>query len=399
MRYRRLESLIPPVLALVLAGCSGHSFTGEPPTSNQGRWPGYGGGPERRFYAETAPETPLAEAWRFESDLCPWGMTVQGGIAVYAGLQHGVFGLDAVTGGRIWSWTLPASPAAAPEMAGDRVYLAVDLPLGEVWCLDLSDGTRLWRRLLEELPRGLVSDSEGVWVLTTRRLYRFRGLDGELVEDRELPGRPLAGPPALLGDGPVVLVKGLKGAALWSPAWEGPVWFEGEPSAGPIATEDGAAAWLNRSGELGVYARGMEEPLFYPTPLTAPPTGVAATPDGLVLLGRDRSLVVADPGGGMRPVLESSAICLTPPVVTGGLVWIVEAEGDLVAVDLASGEEVCRWKTEKPVQGLSPLDGGLLVTTADGVGMLLVPVPVEVDLPVEETVEVDEPSPEETAEP
>ena len=384
MRPNRLTALTP-LLALVIAGCSGHSFTGAAPTSNQGHWLGYGGGSERSFRAETVPDTPLVEAWRFESDLCPWGMVVTDGVAVYAGLQRGIFGLDAATGERLWSWTLPATPAAAPEIVGDAVYIALDLPLGEVWCLDLCDGTRRWRQLTDELPRALVADEEGVWVLSSRDLCRFRALDGEPVENHELPGRPLAGPPILWDGEPVLLVKGIEGTGLWSPAWEKTVWFDGEPAAGPVVTANGNLAWLDRDGGLGVYARG-EELRFYATPLTAPPAGMAGAPEGLVLLGRDRSLVVADENGGMRPVLEPAAICLAPPVVTGGLVWIAEAEGDLTAVDLASGEEVCRWATQKPVQGLTPSDGGLLVTTAEGVGMLLVSAPVEVEVPVEGAV-------------
>ncbi|HUT98031.1 MAG TPA: PQQ-binding-like beta-propeller repeat protein [bacterium] len=332
----------------------------------------------------------MVEAWRFESDLCPWGMTVQDGVAVYAGLQHGIFGLDAATGEQLWSWTLPATPAAAPEIVGDAVYLALDLPLGEVWCLDLLDGTRRWRQLTDELPRALVADDGGVWVLSSRDLVRFRAIDGEPVEDHELPGRPLAGPPVLWDSEPVLMVKGLAGTGPWSPAWEKTVWFDGEPAAGPVVTAGDDLAWLDRNGELGVYARGEEEPRFYATPLTAPPAGMACTPEGLVLLGRDRSLAVAYDDGEMRPVLEPAAICLAPPVVTGDLVWIAEAEGDLIAVDLASGEEVYRWATEKPVQGLTPSDGGLLVTTADGVGMLLVPAPVGAEVPVEEAVPVPE---------
>ncbi|MCK4594482.1 PQQ-binding-like beta-propeller repeat protein [bacterium] len=387
MRRLRLTIFTLAIATLVLTGCSGHSFTGAAPTSNQGRWLGFGGGSERRFSTDTAPETPLVEAWRFESGVCPWGMTVHRGVAVYAGLQYGIFGLDAATGERIWSWTLPASPAAAPEIAGDHVYLAVDLPLGEIWCLDLLDGVRLWRRLLEELPQGLVADEGGVWVLTTHYLHRFRALDGELLEEHELPGRPLAGPLALWMGEPVLLMKGLKGTGLWGPAWEEPVWFEGEPAVGPVVTGEGVLAWLNRSGELGVYMGSEEGPLFYQTPLTAPPAGIASAPEGLVLLGRDRSLVVADIHGEMRPVLEPTTICLTPPVVTGGLVWIVEAEGDLSAVDLVTGEEVYRHPTDKPVQGLALLNGGLLVTTADGAGMLLVPAPSEIDTPTEEAVD------------
>jgi hypothetical protein len=401
MTRSALKAFVPTLLALALAGCSGHSFTGAVPTSNQGHWLGYGGSSERRFHAETAPQTPLAEAWRFESDLCPWGMAVEGGVAVYAGLQHGVFGLDAATGERLWSWTLPATPAAAPEIAGDAVYLALDLPLGEVWCLNLADGTRRWRQLTDELPRALVADDAGVWVLSSRDLVRYRALDGEPEEPRELPGRPLAGPPVLWDGEPVILVKGIKGTGLWSPAWEKTLWFDGEPATGPVVTAGDDLAWLDRGGRLGVYARGEEEPRFYETPLTAPPAGMASAPEGLVLLGRDRSLVVADENGALRPILEPAVICLTPPVVTGGLVWIAEAEGDLVAVDLASGEEVYRWVTGKPVQGLTPLDGGLLVTTAGGVGMLLVPAPPETEVPIEgivpESVEGDGESPEDDA--
>jgi|GEM_PF-2544541 len=382
MRRNRMIALTP-FLALAVAGCSGHSFTGAAPTSNQGHWLGYGGCVERSFRAEMTTQPPLVEAWRFESDLCPWGMTVQAGVVVYAGLQRGIFGLDAATGEPLWSWTLPATPAAAPEIVGDAVYLALDLPLGEVWCLDLLDGTRRWRQLTDELPRALVADADGVWVLSSRDLVRFRAADGEPVESYELPGRPLAGPPVLWDGEPVLMVKGLAGTGPWSPAWERTVWFDGEPAAGPVVTAGDELAWLDRSGELGVYARGEEGPRFYATPLSAPPAGMACAPEGLVLLGRDRSLATADEDGALRPVLEPAAVCLTPPVVTGGLVWIAEAEGDLTAVELASGEEVYRLETEKPVQGLTPSNGGLLVTTADGVGMLLVPAPPEVESPVE----------------
>ena len=57
----------------------------------------------------------------------------------------------------------------------------------------------------------------------------------------------------------------------------------------------------------------------------------------------------------------------------GELIWLIEAEGDLIACSAESGEVVYRHPLEEAPQALTPLDDSLLLSLNDGTQLLLSP--------------------------
>ncbi|MCD4733548.1 PQQ-like beta-propeller repeat protein [bacterium] len=368
--HRLLTILLPLVL---LAGCSGYTHFADP-SGDGGDWLMSGGSVRRCNSASQKVAAPLVENWRYQAADLPWGMVASQGVAVYAGLSRGISGLDVETGEQLWQWSLPATPADAPAINQDSLYLAIDLPLTELWCLSLSDGSRCWRVLVEEShPRALLATDDGVWLLTNRALLRYHRDDGELLDEEEPPGRPLLSQLTLWNDEPILVFRGVRGSGLWSPEWDEPLWLSGEPAAGPLVTERGQLCWANRDGSLWLLESKEAEPRQILEAQNTPPAGIACQGDRIILLGRNGSLMLVEPTGEATQLREAEAITLAPPLWLGELIWLIEAEGDLIACSAESGEVVYRHPLEEAPQALTPLDDSLLLSLNDGTQLLLSP--------------------------
>jgi outer membrane protein assembly factor BamB len=397
----RTRGCKPPLLllaaALVVAGCNGHRYDGLEPSSAFGGWTAAGGDLQRRNFSVEGPAPPLVESWRHEGIICPWGVVGNDGVIVLTGLNEQIIGLDAATGEELWSWEMTATPNGPPQIVGDRVYLSFDLPLAQVWCLDLSTGSRYWARAPEESPRHLVADPDGVWVVTSRELLRVSVREGELVERYELPGRPAAGPPVLLEGEPYLLLMGPEGGAFWSPSRSREWTFYDEPAAGPLLLDDGSTAWANRTGEGMAYDPATAQVVPFGRALGAPPAGLAADGLNVLALGRNGELQLWAALEEDRVLLPPDGVTLTPPLWAGDRVWISRAEGDLEAYSLSGGpgaELEYVWETERAVLSLARIDGMLVVTTAGGAVVALVHGEPPAEEPAGEdadTAEVEDP--------
>jgi outer membrane protein assembly factor BamB len=282
------------------------------------------------------------------------------------------------TGEPLWNWSLPATPADAPAINQDSLYLAIDLPATELWCLNLRDGSRRWRVLVEDShPRALLATDSGVWLLTNRALLHYNEDDGELLDEWEPPGRPLLSQLTLWNDETILVFRGIRGSGLWSPGWDEPVWLSGEPTAGPLVTESQQLCWANRDGSLWLLDSKETEPRQILEARNTPPAGIACQGDRIALLGRNGSLTLVESTGETVTLREAEAITLAPPLWLGELIWIIEAEGDLIACSPESGEVVYRHPLEEAPQALTPLDGSLLLSLNDGTQLLLSPTVAE----------------------
>jgi len=368
--YKLLLILLP--LAL-LAGCSGYAHFGDPAGCG-GDWLMSGGSVRRCNSASQKVDAPLVEKWQYHAADLPWGMVASQGVAVYAGLSRGISGLDVETGEQLWQWSLPATPAGLPAINQDSLYLAIDLPLTELWCLNLGDGSRRWRVLVEEShPRALLATDDGVWLLTNRALLHYNKDDSELLDEWEPPGRPLLSQLTLWNAEPILVFRGVKGSGLWAPDWDEPLWLVGEPAAGPLVTESGKLCWANHDGSLWLLANKEAEPQQILEAQSTPPAGIASQNDRIALLGRNGSLMIVEPTGEATQLLAAEAITLAPPLWLGELLWIIEAEGDLIACSSKSGEIIYRHPLEEAPQALTPLDDSLLLSLNDGTQLLLSP--------------------------
>ena len=151
-------------------------------------WPGWRG-PRRDGHVPRLPETlPVSEAVAWRLPLARPGL---GGLAATADIVI-VSGrdvadafdefrcLDSATGEELWIVRQHAagrldygnSPRATPLIAGDLVYLLG--AFGHLHCVDLDDGTVLWRR---DLRRDFAAEDELVWGVTSSPL----SIDGLLI--------------------------------------------------------------------------------------------------------------------------------------------------------------------------------------------------------------------------
>lgn len=391
MPARALKATLTVALVL-LGGCSGYRYFDRSPTTNLGGWTAQGGDVLRSFSGQTELAPPLVEVWRRDDGLCPWGVVASRGVLVFAGLNQLVLGLDAATGELLWRWELRDNPNGPPQILGDKVYLSFDLPAYQVWCLDLATGARLWGRAPDEPPRALLAVEDGPWVLSNRHLYQLSALEGELLEKIELPGRPLAGPPALWNEEPALLVKGAEGAGLWGPNLDEPLWYEGEPVAGPLVTAEGVPVWIDRDGAGRRYDAASDAVVPLGLPLSSPPAGLAVADAGVLALARDGGLSHWYLDGESQPLLPPGGVTLVPPLVTGGYLWISRAENglDCHALAPASAEPLWTWETDRAVLSAAVVGGLLVVTTAGGETVALAPagdVPLVDEEPVAEEPE------------
>ena len=393
MPARALKATLAIGLAL-LAGCSGYRYFDRSPTTELGGWTAQGGDVSRSFSGQTELAPPLVEVWRRDDGLCPWGVVASRGVLVFAGLNQLILGLDAATGELLWRWELRDNPNGPPQILGDKVYLSFDLPAYQVWCLDLATGARLWGRAPDEPPRALLAVEDGPWILSNRHLYQLSALEGELLDKIELPGRPLAGPPALWNEEPALLVKGAEGAGLWGPNLDEPLWYEGEPVAGPLIADEGVPVWIDRDGAGRRVDTISGDVISLGRPLSSPPAGLAAADAGVLSLARNGELArwYLDGDAEPQPLLPPGGVTLVPPLITGGYLWISRAENglDCHALPPASAEPLWTWETDRAVLSTAVVGRLLVVTTAGGETVALAPagdVPLVDEEPVVEELE------------
>jgi outer membrane protein assembly factor BamB len=127
-------------------------------------WPMYRRDPRRSGCAETAVSHNPQQRWEVTLNGPITPPVVAGGILLVAEKDaHTVHGLDAETGRKLWHYAAGARIDSPPTVCGPLVLFgSAD---GWVYCLDVSDGTEVWRFLAapQERQVGAFGQMESAW--------------------------------------------------------------------------------------------------------------------------------------------------------------------------------------------------------------------------------------------
>src|SRR4051812_27344421 len=163
----------------------------------------------------------LKPAWTFKADEGDFTGTpaVAGGVVV-AG-DHGgvVYGLDAVTGKKLWSQDVgaPVNGSAAIDLdahGGPTAYVPVAQPdAPHLVAFSLNDGTKRWDTVLTKQPGSSMYGSPAIWNGTL-----FVGTSGNNTDDSTARGSVLAidGATGTIRWRTYTVPEGRDGAAVWS---------------------------------------------------------------------------------------------------------------------------------------------------------------------------------------
>jgi outer membrane protein assembly factor BamB len=127
-------------------------------------WPMYRHDPRRSGYTDMAVPDQLVEKWTvaFDKDITP-PVAANGTVLVAEKNTHSVHALDADTGRRLWRFTAGARIDSPPTIYDHLVLFgSAD---GWVYCLDLSDGSRVWQFRAAPTDRliGAFGQIESAW--------------------------------------------------------------------------------------------------------------------------------------------------------------------------------------------------------------------------------------------
>ncbi|MBA2457569.1 MAG: PQQ-binding-like beta-propeller repeat protein [Gemmatimonadales bacterium] len=294
--------------------------------------------------------------WRFQS-----GGMVQSSAAVTDGIVYigsgdgNLYALDAATGAERWRFAAGRAITSSPAVAGGVVYFGSRD--NRFFAVDARSGKERW-----QVTTG--ADAPLAWGFESGDLYTSSPVwsDGLVVFGS--------------GDGRVHAVDDRTGAVRWRFATEGrvrssPAILDGRVYVGSmdgtlyaLELRGGRLAWRFdteghrlRSGDFGFDRRTIQS-----SPAAA---------DGRVFVGsRDGFLYAVDAASGrlLWRVDHHMSWVNTSPAVAGDLVFAGSSdERFLQAVDVRTGKERCRVKTERPVWS-SPAVAGDLVYVGDGSG-------------------------------
>ena len=308
------------------------------------------------------------------------GVAVVGNVVVYTQIDGAVFGLDVATGVARWRYDLSVGlpPGAGAAFAPPAID-GGDVLVGQqrhVAVLAGDAGMPLWTA--EPVPQGVDSQSlaaiaigEGVAVGTFNRalggviawdratgseLWRVQGKDAVAINATPL----VAGDSVYVVNGAdvVIAVDIATGAVRWRDALD-PAGFD----------------WGNATIGTPALAQGI---LVVPT-LYRDLVAVDAT-SGAELwryAGAPGPLRTTHYRGAHEAGFAAS------PVITGGIVWAVDTAGELVALDLHTGEPLWQTAVGMPVlAGLATSGDWLVAASYDGTVRALVATPRERPAPV-----------------
>jgi outer membrane protein assembly factor BamB len=390
-----------------VTGCAAPRF-GEA----HGSWPQLGGGPERHNAADAALPADLAPRWitAVGGQLGAGSPIVADGLVVVATADladdqdSAVVALDLASGARRWRFR-PGAAVRNAVAAADGVVVAAASD-GVVYGLALASGDVSWR---VDLGAGVLPEHRAIWgaplvaggVAFVGNQRRFAALDlrtGAIrwqvdpVPDTDGGGSFAS---ATLAGGVVVTIMNrlLSGVQGWDPA-SGREVFQAldvcslSAAASPVA--DGARVHvISGAGERCTVAIPSGDasgwgPLDHQsfewaysvaaTPAWAHDTLLAVTQYGEAFAfdTRDQHLAWARPVGARAAIHAAhyragTASIAASPVIAGDLGWIGTADGDVIALELATGRERTRLHVGAPIlSGLAVAGDSLIVASYDG---------------------------------
>lgn len=240
---------------------------------------------------------------------------------------------------RSWTASVGGRVVATPVLANDALVIAtLD---GRVVALERGSGEVRWQYPAE----GAIGEVRGAPAYRDGIVYVTDG-EGLLHLLDAASGAPVCDPyDALFA---VVVPPIVAGGAVYVGTDNGPVAVIAEGTCGSAAP-----------GRHPVYPNSV--------PVRIPPS---VSGEEMYVVEAQRLLAIPlavenDPGA-IDWVFDAGSRLTAPPLVAGDVVYVGNQDGVVFGVDAATGEELWRFRTGSPVQGMAAVAGGLFVTTAEG---------------------------------
>ena len=254
-----------------------------------------------------------------------------------------------------WESDLPGEPAATPVASGDRVFVSVK-PNMVVAC-NRADGKVAWK---SEVPKasGLSAPAvtkDAVYVAdASGTIARFR-LNGTTVWTEALKGA--SGRPATLVSGNTLIIQAGKlygvDTATGKAIWTAKVKAAGAPASAVI---EGKAAVLTCDGTILDASNGKAFVKGLPATGSVTPQMVK----NVVYSAAGKSVLAnhVSPGKAPEKLWEgkAGAEAIATPVIYDGMVYVLNARGDVQALNAADGKAAGKHSlAAKPKKGVSDL--------------------------------------------
>ena len=316
------------------------------------------------------------------SDYGPNGVTLAYG-RVYGVTAKGVFALDAKTGHQVWyvSDFSGANFDIAPQVANNKVFVASALTAGGglVYALDAATGATDWsfQTVADKTGQQLKSTAGGAWdpLLVSPDGSVYAGTGNPYLSQQQAESNPSR---ELYTDSLVKLSQST-GRLEWfyqafpddfhdwdlqvSPiltsigerslvlaAGKGGFVFAFDPASGDLVwkTAVGAHNGHDQDDELA-----LEGKLQLPTPYTLLPGAVGGVETNMAVAG----------GVAYVPVVDLGTTFSQPTVVVGTIGNLLQAPGEMVALDVATGKQLWTSKLTQMPLGGATVAGDLVFTT------------------------------------
>jgi outer membrane protein assembly factor BamB len=364
-------------------------------------WPMFRKCPSGSSFVATPLEPPLALAWAaplpgmvaLSSPVVADGRVFLGCRAERETGEAGVLACDAATGAIEWFSHVPAGVALAPAVAGD-VVIATAMT-DSVFGLDAATGARVWsvpQRNARYSMTAPIFEGDAAWVGAEPRPMQIRAATGATdwmapyLGDPWFPyvySAPALGPQhvayGFFGFPEVFLSGGLKivdrqggsvvheeQGAFRSPVHAGSTLYvvggsDRNHQVLTARTPAGAIQWT-AAEEVG---SGTGSPALGHGTLVVPGSDGAVrgyrAADGAALWTKPVGVEIYDMESGLRGMPGTPATA----AITDSTVWIGSLDGNLYALDLATGAERWRWSFGVPVASSAAVSGNMLFVAAE----------------------------------
>jgi outer membrane protein assembly factor BamB len=368
--------------------------------SPDGDWPMFRKCPAGSSFVSSSLQPPLSLAWAtpVPGMIAQSSPVVKGG-CVYMGCraerdmgEAGVLACDAATGAVRWFTHVPGGVALAPAVAGD-VVIATAMT-DSVFGLDAQTGSRLWSVPQVNARYSLAApivEGARAWVGAEPRPMQVQASTGSLdwraawlgdpwfpymysapaVDEERVAWGFFGAPPG--GDMPATtgglrILSRTAGALVYAEegAFRSPVQADGgfyvvggadrNHQQLTARTPTGAVLWTSPA-EVG---SGIASPALAHGILVVPGGNGAIkayrVSDGAALWSKSVGLEIYEMETGLRVAHATSA----SPAITDSTVWVGSLDGNLYALDLATGTEKWRWRFGVPIASSAAVSGNML---------------------------------------
>ena len=308
--------------------------------------------------ATKPPAVDLLASWKKKFPAAVTSSPVVDGDRVYFGCRDGHLYAYNPNGTFAWKYASGDGIGATPTLSGTRVIGANYA--GTVFCLDAASGERLWTAETgaRVVSRPLSLDGLVVVGTTAGRVTALRAEDGTEAWSHAIGERIWAG---ISGCGDAVVAATTDGA-LVKIGTDGKIAWQAKPGGGIRSTPLCIA-------EAGLVVFGTETGFIYGYTIEAgdlmwryatghPVNGSPASGGNAIVVGGDDGAVYAlDRGGRLLWKRKVGGAVKSTPAANGDVAFVTTYGSSLVALDLATGKIVDRYRTESPLYS-SPAIGG-----------------------------------------